>query len=78
MPTLSGKCSSSLKDDAWTEDDGSWDGLGLSKWDYADTTALAKHATGRQFYNFIEEAHEEHDPASATRRCTSSMACSTP
>ena len=39
-PTLSGKCSSSPKDDfnndTWTEDGESWDGPGLDKWDYAD------------------------------------------
>ena len=35
------------------------DGLGLDKWDYTDTAALAMHATGRRFYNFIEEAHED-------------------
>jgi hypothetical protein len=57
-PTLSGKCSSSPKDDALTEDDEPWDGLGLDNWDFADTTALAMYATGRQFYNFTEEAHE--------------------
>ena len=33
-------------------------GAGADKWDYAGTAALAMHATGRQFYNFIEEAHE--------------------
>ena len=42
-PTLSGKLSSSLKDDSWTEEDEVWDGLGLGKWDYADTAALAMH-----------------------------------
>ena len=47
-PVLSGKCSSSLKDDALSEDGGSWDGPGLDKWDYADTTVLAMHATGRR------------------------------
>ena len=31
-PSLSGKISSSLKDDAWTKDDEVWDGLGLAKW----------------------------------------------
>jgi hypothetical protein len=48
-PSLSGKCSSSLKDDAWSEADESWDGPGLDKWDYAGTAALAMHATGRRF-----------------------------
>ena len=57
-PTLSGKLSSSLKDDAWTEEGGVWDGLGLSKWDYAEATELAKYATGRRFKNYIEEAHD--------------------
>ena len=57
-PTLSGKLSSSLKDDAWTEEDEVWDGLGLGKWDYAEATELAKYATGRRFKNYIEEAHE--------------------
>jgi len=31
-PTLSVKFSSSLKDNAWTEEDEMWDGLGLGKW----------------------------------------------
>jgi len=31
----------------------------LGKWDNADTAALALHATGRRFYNSIEEAHED-------------------
>ena len=57
-PTLSSKLSSSLKDDAWTEEGGVWDGLGLSKWDYAEATELAKYATGRRFKNYIEEAHD--------------------
>ena len=57
-PTLSGKLSSSLKDDTWTEEGGVWDGLGLSKWDYAEETELAKYATGRRFKNYIEEAHD--------------------
>jgi len=57
-PTLSGKLSSSLKDDAWTEEGGMWDGLGLSKWDYAEATELAKYATGRRFKKYIEEAHD--------------------
>ena len=57
-PTLSGKLSSSLKDDALTEEDEVWDGLGLGKWDYAEATELGKYATGRRFKNYIEEAHE--------------------
>ena len=57
-PTLSGKLSSSFKDDAWAEEDEVWDGLGLGKWDYAGATELAKYATGRRFKNYIGEAHD--------------------
>ena len=57
-PALSGKLSSSLKDDAWTEEDEVWDGPGLGKWDYAGATELAKYATGRRFKNYTEEAHD--------------------
>jgi hypothetical protein len=58
-PALSGKCSSSPKDDARSKDGESWDGPGLGKWNYAGTAALAMHATGRRLYNFTEEAHED-------------------
>ena len=56
--TLSGKLSSSFKDDAWTEEGEVWGGLGLGKCDYAEATELAKYATGRRFKNYIEEAHD--------------------
>ena len=58
-PTLSGKMSSSLKDDAWTEEDEEWDGLGLEKWAYAETSALHLYATSRRFYNYLEDAHTD-------------------
>jgi hypothetical protein len=57
-PALSGRCSSSLKDDARTEDGESWGGLGLGRWNYAGTAEAAMHGTGRRFYNFTEEAQE--------------------
>ena len=41
-----------------TEEGEVWGGLGLSKWDYAEATELAKYATGRRFHNYIEEAHD--------------------
>jgi len=34
------------------------DGLGLSKWDYAEATELAKYATVRRFHYYTEEAHD--------------------
>jgi len=58
-PTLSGKLSSCFRDDAWTEEDEVWGGLGLEKWAYADMSALLLHATPRQFFNFIEEPHAD-------------------
>jgi hypothetical protein len=57
-PALSGKLSSSFKDDAWTEENEVWGGLGLGKWDYTGPTELAKYAMGRRFKNYIEEAHD--------------------
>ena len=50
-PALPGKMSSSLKDDAWTEEGEVQDGLGLDKWTYAETSALHFYATSRRFYN---------------------------
>ena len=51
--------SSILKDDAWTEEDEVWDGLGLDKWAYAETSALHLYATSRRFYNYLEDAHTD-------------------
>jgi len=51
--------SSSLKDDAWTEEGEVWDGLGLDKWAYAETPALHLYATSRRFCIFLEEAHTD-------------------
>ena len=60
-PSLSGKISSSLKDDAWTKDDEVWDGLGLAKWGYADVVALTEAVTQsrRRFYNYTEAKHDD-------------------
>jgi len=48
-PALPGKMSSILKDDAWTEEGEVWDGLGLDKWAYAETSA----------YSYLEGAHTD-------------------
>jgi len=58
-PALPGKMSSSLKDDAWTEEGEVQDGLGLDKWTYAETSALHFYATSRRFYNYLKDAHTD-------------------
>ena len=59
--------SSSLKDDAWTEEGEVWDGLGLDKWAYAETPALHLYATSRRFYSHSEDAHAEIAKYKGTR-----------
>jgi len=66
-PALSGGMSSSLKDDAWTEEDEVWDGLGLDKWAYTETSALNLYATSRRFYSHSEDAHAEIAKYKGTR-----------
>ena len=49
----------SFRDDAWTEEDEVWDGLGLDKWAYAETLVFYLHVTSRRFYNNLEDAQTD-------------------